>query len=540
MQKLKKHEAYIAFIIIFLFVGISNIPSIFGLDTLLSDDNARYLSFVNGNRDFSGAREFVGLAKYFKLLGIYLYSSVSAEAARAFYVFFYMIPLSFLLYYFNRRSLNLALWISLGAAIIVNIMPKQLLIPAFIDGSYPVIGMPVFVISLILMLSYTGRKNVNYFLLVSSLFFWLLANDLLAEMGIFLLPVVIILISTENSSIKRKLSILIPVTGIFIFRLVYYFNSLDAVNTPVQLTSEDIKLRILRSLEWWWPINASQLETQIIYIALIIVICLGMFIILRSKHTKRCTLRALVIYSVWFIFTSIPFWFLATYFTVRHVYISHIALSFLFFILAYQVISTYISSNNIVKFSILFVALSVFGFQRYDYTKEVFDKINRKNERILSMVENNIFTNRSQIALINIENGTGSMFAWSSGYLAFILKNPNIRGIIGDEYNFYNPFQKINCLYKVKMSCLNTEKQLIAIRMDKNTNISRKMHYFLQWKMNGAKDSDWVIYKSDSENRLSIFSSGKGLDSYKRTLDNFSLGSEHVLWGDLNDLRSFN
>ena len=535
-----KHEGIFAFLTILIIVGTSNYSSVFGLDILLGDDNARYLSFVNGTRDFSLARGFFELAAYFKLLGIYLFSAVSVESARAFFLLFYMIPVSYLFYYYNRNYLKLSLWISLGSAVIINILPEQYLIPAFLDGSYPVPGMITFLVTLILIHSYLNERDVNYYKLAFSIIAWFIANDMNAELSVFLFPVIAVLIITDQSSLKRKLSIFIPVLSISFIRVYSYFNSRNAINTPVEHSLDEIKHRIIQSIDWWLPYKASQLEAQVIYFTLFAIVILGILFLLKKDEARDKNLRALALYTTWFLSTGFPFWFLSKSFTVRYFYVSHIALTAIFFILTYQIIKHFIPRNKITIYIMLFFVLSFYGYQRNNYIQQKFDTKNKKNDFIISIIENENLGPNSQIALVNIDNGTGGKYIWSSGYFSYVLNDPNIRGIMGREYNFYNPFLEDNCLYVVDMSCLSSEKELIAFKVDMKTKHHKQMHYFLKWETTGDMKSDWIIYDNFKENNLNVFQAGSNLESYKNTLKEYGINSSSVLWGNLNDLSSFN
>ena len=105
---------------------------------------------------------------------------------------------------------------------------------------------------------------------------------------------------------------------------------------------------------------------------------------------------------------------------------------------------------------------------------------------------------------------------------------------MGNEKNFYDPFNLKHCGYSYTMSCLDTNKELVAYKQDEEYKTHR-MNYFLRWIDSEKHNSDWILYKTDNTNKLHIISTGRGLDNYELTLSELDLDTKQVLWGNLND-----
>ncbi len=76
-----------------------------------------------------------------------------------------------------------------------------------------------------------------------------------------------------------------------------------------------------------------------------------------------------------------------------------------------------------------------------------------------------------------------------------------------------------------RIRCLDPDRKLIAYRFD------QKMHYFLQWKHAGRRDSHWKLLHSNQDNSLELVASGEGMERYVDYLGQAGIDSEEVLWG---------
>jgi len=538
VNKAKNHEYLLSFLLIFLVVMISNLHAVFGLDRLLQDDNAKYFFFQNN--DFTViTKRFLGLRRLLKWFFVTIFSTYSAQPARLVMLTVFMIPLSFLFYYFNRKFLRLSVWVSLASAIIINIIPKQFLIPTFLDGSYPVPGMLVFLATIIFANLYLNTSRFKYILFTATSISWLVVNDLISEMGIFLLPAFLYYIYSSAAIHNRKKHLYIVISLLAALRLFYHFQTSGLIQNrnPVWLTLHEIADRIITSISWWLPFNSSKpvaLATGIL-VGIVLIYAFTKSLKLSGKYIGIS--RAYIFFGLWAVATGAPFWLMSPYVASRHFYIAYIALTTLTLMAAYQLFILPRRHRQIIATVSLLSVLSLYGAQRYLLNADNFSQWNKSGNTTRTMLQKESLNADSQIALVNINHLTNGYYLWSSGYLQYLLKIPGITGVIGKEMNFYDPFNLNHCGYRHRMSCLDPGKELIAFKRGAINNPSR-MIYFLRWIDAGKRDSKWIIYRSNSDNKLSIIGTGSGLEAYKGTLSALGLDPEQVLWGNSNERSS--
>ncbi|MDB4575813.1 hypothetical protein N9112_02525 [bacterium] len=535
----EKHEYILIFSIIFLIVTVSNLSAVFGLDILFQDDNARYYSYINDEYQISNTRSFIGFALFLKWIIVVIFSNYSTELARLYVVLVYMIPASCLFYFFNRRYLHVSVWASLTSAVIINSIPRQFYIPTFLDGSYPAVGMLFFISTLIISAEYLKSSRNNYLLLILASFGWVLVCDLMNEMGIFLLPVFLYFVYSSKSDNKKKLTLFLTTSVITSFKLFAFLQTMgvNPVNKPTSLSIRDMASRIIHSIEWWMPTGGGIATTSIVAILIIAISGYSFLKLRNASPAGNSTARAFIFYGLWYLASSFPFWFLSKFYGPRYLYISYFALTAIASIGIYYVFIYRKPYKNIIAAISLLLLFTVYTVNRNASNTAYFNIMNKKNDVILSLLSDKQINTDTQIALVNFNNGTGGFHIWSSGYLRYILKKPRVTGIIGNEENFYDPFNMNHCGYGYRMSCLETGKELIAFKKY-SKNQTAQMNYFLQWKTKGDRNSEWSLYQTDENNKLSMIKEGRGLDSYLEALSESNLKAEHVLWGNSNDEKS--
>jgi len=532
------HEYVFSFIVILLVVTIFNLHNVFGPQILLSDDNARYFLFVNDVFTIPNHRSITDLLWLHVRFIASIFSTYSVEYARLYVLLIYMIPLSCLLYVFNRKILELSQWVALASAVVINIIPRQYQVPAFLEGSYTVTGMLAFVITLIVTEQYLNSSRYKVIPIIAISIGWLLTCDLMNEMGVLLFPAYIYLIYSSDAQLIKKLYLYLITSLITVYRIYIYFHLAGTLsNKPADHSLHVIANRIVKSIDWWLPVSTGT-TTKFIFVVLMAI--LVFYIYIKSKKSMReekSIVRAYIFYGIWFLSCSFPFWFLSQYFSPRYFYISYIALTTITFITVYQALILPTRYRQQIATISIIIIFSLYGAQRYLMNADMFNTWNKLNSEIYSLLSNEIVNKDTQISLVNINTRTGGYYIWSSGYLQYLLKMPGVRGIIGDEYNFYDPFNLEHCGYRFTMSCLDTSKELIAYKKDMTHHVVR-MNYFLQWKDKGKRDSDWSIYKTNNKNRLSLVATGSGIDNYRNTLSELNLSPDQVLWGNYNDKKS--
>ena len=533
MKCIEKNEYILTALIIILVVSIANIHTIYGLDRLVQDDNGRYFEYITDSLENTSNRSITGLAWPNKVFIVSLFSRYSVEHARLFVLFMYMIPLSFLFYLFNRKFLQLSLWTSLASAVLVNIIPTQYQIPAFLDGSYVAPGVLFFIATLIFASLYLEATRTNIILLIFTSTVWFVVCDTIAEMGIFLFPALLFIIYTSPANYRRKIYLYLTTTLITIAKIFTYIQlPKTPTNKPIELSLNEITSRITKSLEWWSPVGKDT-YISVIFVILAISLTIFAYIKLRDSSDKQYLQRAYKFYFIWFLFAAAPFWLLTNYFFVRYFYIAYFGLTTMVLMAVHQLFTSKFRTNKAIFISSLFLIFFIYGFQRYIFNMNPYYFWNTQGKSISSLLRHEQINPGTQIVLANIHLGTVGFYTWSTGYLQHLLKEPEVRGIIGEEINFYDPFNHKHCSELYKMSCLNTNDRLIAYKWDSNYKFVR-MSYFLQWKTQEAGASNWSLYGTNKDDQLHVISKGSGIDQYKTTLSELDIDPKDVLWGNYN------
>jgi hypothetical protein len=531
MKNLSIQNTTLAIIFIAFVTLAANLYSVFGLSTLIQDDSARYFHFFNGGYTYPDF--FLGVGWWLKSIFVWIFSNYSVELARFSLVILFMIPLGIAFYIFNRAILNLPLWVSILSAVAINCIPKQWLIPAFLDGSYVVSGSLMLVLFYIFVGASFLASKASWLYLGLALVFWLLFNDMAAEMGVVIVPAVSIFIWVLEGATTKKLLIQLGVIIISLARFLHYIKD-QAVRSNRQIAEFSLdKLldRMSQSFNWWLPFDVSNFIAGLIGMGIVFAL-IGYLIWAWSRRVDSIDpdLRTFVIYVSWFLCASAPFWLVTPYVAVRHFYIAFCALTPLVFLLLYRTVVERFSLGGRGVMISLLVLTMIYGYQRFHFSSKLYEPWNIKSNQIHTLLKDEKINDHTQIAIVNMTYVTAGYYIWSSGYLQYLLRNPSIRGIVGPNSDFYDPFNPKHCHYGQRMSCLDPTGELIAFKRGEDGK-PKKMRYFLRWLDRGNDSSEWVLLATDSVNQLSEIARGNGMDSYKGELSRLDLDSINVLWG---------
>ena len=537
IEYFKKNETVFALIATTLPVFIFNIYPALGLDVLLLDDNARYHAMANDTYSFAG-RSF--LSPYIKYIGHAIMFN-STQLARVYYVIMYMLPLSFFFYYFNRNCLKLPFFVSYGAAVIMNILPNQKYIPVFIDGASVLFGMIFILTSFICCMKYLeDNKPLRY--IIFSAVLWFYSNNTMGERAIFLLPAALVLIFFAKSTLSRKALASTIFLSISSLRLYFYFfgKTMVAAGQPVDLIFGDKIHRFLKSIWWWLPITPPSEHLKYYAILIFIILIIGLVISATRHKRDYRPVMVYLFYFAWFFLSGFPFWWMSRYFSARYFYISHMGLTLLMILSCYVGIRYLLKNREAIIYCLLAATIFYYGISKNIIFSKMASERNKQNKKIVEIMKDEQVTENLQIAFVGFKTGTGSYYIWSSGYLEHSLKMNHLSGIIGVNYNFYNPFNKEHRGYSFKMSGLDVEKPLIAYRRNNVDYKFTRMRFFLQWETMGTVDSEWTLYKTNDTNKLEIIGSGDGLESYRKIIQAKNIRHKDILWGDLSDGKAIN
>ncbi len=532
----KNHELLSAFIIIFVCVLAFNYEAIFGLKTLRLDDFARYFDAINGYIYRPDAYSTFGAV--FKALNKWL-MLIDIHFARLFYTLVFVIPLSLIIFYFNRLYFRVEFLPALTAAIIINILPFQIDIPKFLDGSYPVRGLIFMFLTLVYILEYLKTKRLLYLPLI--LIFWVLTNMSYTEMGIFLLIPILILIYFYEGSLKTKLHAMVLILSVGFYEL--YKTLFVKSRAAAEVTSHSsavITDRFAKFIEWSSIIPRSIRSLDlgiwhlIITLSMFILICAGC-VLLYKKGNYKFKVKAksfYLFYTSILIFGAIPFLFISPFFEIRYFFLSYMAL---YVLVVYSIYAIFLKLFANKLFIIVIMALLIIftGTHRHFNQIQVNERQNNRYYEICGEINNlDEIKPNAQLVITNYNVGTGEHFMWSSGYIAHCLERAGIIGIIGNEYFFYDPFQYSDRAYHKKMGGLDLERPIYSIHYENGQPVNRK--YFLRWLTPDNNESEWLLYKRDEHTHiLKEYAIGVGIDNYIHSLEGLNLSSDVVLWGSI-------
>ncbi len=570
---MKKNEGIIAVLFVAIFVFAFNFEAIFGLDVLLLDDNSRYRSAVSGNIVIDHFLNKSLPSAMFKALNMKL-MLLGMEVARLSYLLLFAIPLSLALYYFNRRVLDLDLVPSLVSAVIVNILPFQLHIPKFIDGSYPVRGLFFLFLSLIFATKFL--KNGRMVLLGLSAAFWYLSSHAFAEFGIILFPALLFLFVLFEGKVGKKVVLISVFLLVLAPSVSYYFSNDRNSSTPVSNDFATIALRIKNTVEKGAIFDISTqvkrsdvkkfvdeiqkgrlfdgyAENKNLYFASfkvlaivggIVGIWLLGFLVSMKGAEGRQKRQVLLLYGFYLVFgvcALAPFWTISPRFGVRYLYTPFVAFWPLVVFSLYAILVTIRMPKKLIF--VLFVCmLCLAGFNRHVNQEKENQVYNKKNQGIQRAVNGfGEIRQGGQIVIANKKNGTGGFFIWSTGYLQYMLKRGDVVGLIGAEKNFYDPFNVKHRGYSYKMEGLELDKPLYAA-LFRGAKYYQP-DYFLRWQNEKSSKSSWTLFEKDeTSDLLKVMLEGEGIDEYKESLELHSIRPEEVLWGNYerkNALKGF-
>jgi hypothetical protein len=532
-NNLTKHE-YFSVASIAVLVFAFNYEAVAGLDVLLLDDQSRFCNALKDQFFNPFFFKFGWAPSILKALNLKL-MIYGMEIARGFYVVVFAIPLSFTLYYFNRKSLALGFTPSFISAILINILPFQYHIPKFIDGSYPLPAMLFLFFSLVFAVSYLNFEQSGQLILAA--FFWYLASQLCGELGIIIFPALLFLFVFWDS--PRKVKIVLVITYVLmllprVYQVVFYPRG--GAGKAVVLSFDTMLYRFKKVVAWGSIIKIEG-DTAIIYaaIAVIAIIAIGfLFFKQEIKPVKRN--NVVLIYGFYLLFGFLamsPFVFVSKFFSTRYFFISYLALWVLITVSAYQIFKRFFKRESLI-FGILFMVLLFVGFQRHVNQIKDNGAYNRRNKPICSAIKNiDTILPEGQVIVVDKNNGSGQYFVWSTGYIRYCIRRSDVVGLIGNEYHFYDAFDVNHRGYAYKMEGFDIKKPLYIIRFRRGKVVQPKL--FLRWLDRKSRESKWILYKRNSSTAmLSEIYSGTGLVAYKEKIIEMGLDFDDILWGNIN------
>ena len=124
-----------------------NLIAVWGPQVLIHDDATHFLSVKHHQYPVTLSEHGLMLAAASEWIAMNIMVQ-SKELVRLLYILLLMVPLSLSLYSLFRRKFDLPREVALAGAVVPMVLPAQWLIPAFTNGSYPLLGLLVMTLSL--------------------------------------------------------------------------------------------------------------------------------------------------------------------------------------------------------------------------------------------------------------------------------------------------------------------------------------------------------------------------------------------------------
>ncbi|MBT0663395.1 hypothetical protein KI809_03690 [Geobacter pelophilus] len=518
----------------------------------MEDDFARYLDAINGG--FFNPKPYGFIPGAIKALNKQL-MLVSAQFARLFYVVFFAIPLSLTVYYLNRRYFNFEFSTALFSAILLNILPFQIQIPTFLDGSYPLIGLLFIFTSINAALEYLQSRNPLLLLLACLSWYMGTYHFTLAELNIFMTPSVLILFLIHNKGFTKDRITILTLFSLISSYKIYLVLSVIASGksrgaaTPIAINGQDIIIRIGKFISWS-SLIPTRAFTNLYYhsfcTALLLLCSLFTIITIllfnKNLPNRKNYMSAVMFYALFSLCASFPFITASPFIAPRYFFVANVGICILYIMCIYLIVNGLLRSSQYVSTitGVTLLSVTMFaGVHRHMHLSESHAYKNKNFNTLCDQLKvlGNIQPG-SQMVVTGFNADTGEHYKWSSGLYSFCLKKPGISGIIGNEYSFYDQFSVADRAYFRKMGGLDVSKPIYLFRSVNNTFIRPK--YLLRWLEKEKSSSAWTIYTTDATtNLLKRYGSGEGIENYQKFLKNRGLSSEEILWGGYDPARKW-
>jgi hypothetical protein len=529
------------YILIALIVLAGNLYAIFCVETLLLDDTARYYQVGHGQFPFYMSQRsfFLPYTEWFFWNLLY----VSPPIARGIYVLFIMIPLSVIFYILFTKYLCLPKSISFAASVLPNIIPMQLYIPTFVNGSYTVYGLLYAMLVLIICLVFIKSSRLHACYLVCPLVIF--GTPQLMTQSIFLFPPFSILIIFSSGRLLRKLTVLLSFFVTFILKYIWIKkHPLNEVNIPVELGIDQIIQRLNHFFEYTSILNTDISFLYIIIVIITFVLASSIFYIKNPTRLFQCNLpfprysnavNVIILYvflTSWIICTSYVFLMKSKFFSARYLHISSFGVNCLLLLSI-----LFLFSMAKTKFLYRYLALAFVLFSlvsRYDNLKHHLAPLNRQYRFLASSLRPIAFPKDSQIFIADHHYGTGGYWTWGTGYLQFITQRKDITGQLYKELEYYDGFEKNRSYSPQKVARgFDLQKPFFAYRVDSKKQSLVPVNYMLRW-LEDNSNAEWVIYKMDNKGGFLEIANGKGISDYANFFVNNcneNIDKNDILWG---------
>ena len=450
------------------------------------------------------------------------------------------------------KKFQLPCWLSFFCSITPAVfISKQLQIPSFVDGSYVVPGTCVALLCFLLATSFVKRPS---FFSGLSVFILYIVSIEMMDQAIFLAPALIFLVLLfpvqqgreveQASGLKFKLTLVCAILLAATAKAAtILYKPVGSYVKPKELSAQDIKSRVIESVEYVLPINydGGLTSNLFVIVALSLFLAVPLFsLTFGSSNRSKTTLFTTIFCLIWVLPSCLIFWVSSPYFSARYFYVGSLFSAVMMGVGINWIVSVFKTK----AISVLMILISVsWGaakiYEKREISEQHFETLNRNHHRVQDALSSVVsFPDEAQIAVDGyVGVPTGGYWSYSSRYLQILLKRDDVAGFIGSRrLQFYNAFLPSQRGYKSQMTGLDRSKPVFIFYLNRDGS-NQQMKYALVWYASkwikaipgeldlGAsdsaalKESSWEIIELNGQTgATSIFKQGIGYGSYSNTL----------------------
>lgn len=547
-------QAFRIYILIAIPIVLFNLVAIFGPKVLLQDDAAHYYNAVKGLFPFQYWRKGLSLCSLSEWVSWNI-MAFSPQLIRSMYVLFLMVPLSCVIYNLFRK-LGIPNNTAYTAAVLATILPAQNLVPAFLNGSYILLGLLAMMGCFFNSFKYLDmedqRNGKTLFALLAAILYLLISTQLM-DQAVFFFPVLLVAILGYKKLNRKHLYLALSFIPVAAYKFVWILLLPRETAEIMPLTGSLIFLRLKYYFFAMLPFsNSLKPYTNAVLITIIVIIITGLILTLKNPQNtfirsipfahlspRQFTLYIYGFLLMWTIGNIIAFVTISKFQTVRYSYIAAYGLIALLLISSVAIFKRIFMARSFLINTAFIILIFQSGVFRTVELKANYDSLNKTQFDIQKKLSTFNFPKDTQIVIyVKKQENHWGFWGTSSGHLKFILKRNDIDGLIGSKavhyFDFYNPFNP-------KFRGYGTGDRMNGLRIDRplflfveNKYGFRQYEYALQWRRK-KPGAPWTIYRVNrSTGAIVSFTSGRGREEYLlklKELEKSGLQQADILWG---------
>ncbi len=557
----EKIDRYKVYILIAVPIVLFNWIAIFGVDVLVADDAAQYYGAIEYTTfRFKFIHRFIGHITHGLTFSM---MTLSPELIRAIYVFFVMVPLSCLFYHLYHKKMGFPGVAAYCAAVLPNMLPGQIHIPAFVNGTHVSLGLLAWAACLLASFRYLYNQDPKKWpRLLTAALLYLLATQI-TDQPVFSFPVLLFALWGYHRLNKKHLFLAASFFLVFLYKAASIILEPRGSSSMILPTFTAVVKRMRDYFLSMLPLpEFLRKEGMILGIIVILIVITGLVLHIKNRSEEFRLLKPFAhlshktytfyIYGflfIWLVTHIIAFIAMSPKgFRARYTYYSAYGLNGLLILSLYPLLKNIFHKKNKLIPVAFIVILFISGVSRFIELKTYYGKFNANQAKIIKHLNQFKFPGHSQIVL-HLTDGANFWGIWyqSSGHLKFMLKRDDIDGLIGDKrrkyFNFYNPFNTASRGFgkKAYMRGIDIKRPLFLF-VETNKKF-KQYQYALQWKEK-AGEPEWTIFHFDKQTgKASPVLTGKGIDEYYAALKDFEnkgIRQKDILWGGTGVLGGMN